>query len=124
MSDAAITSSDPAITPEERYDALVEALLGTPDTPDVAIGLSGKKGFGSSALTVNDKIFAMLAQGTLVVKLPKARVDALVSAGTGERFDPRHDGRLMKEWLVVAPTSNEDWLTLAQEAMVFVSSQR
>ncbi len=70
------------------------------------------------------KIFAMLVKGKLVVKLPKPRVDALVASGDGERFDPRHDGRLMKEWLSVEPTSEEEWLPLAREAMEFVTSKR
>ncbi len=66
----------------------------------------------------------MLVQGKLVVKLPKPRVDALIASGDGERFDPRHDGRLMKEWVSVEPTSEEEWLPLAKEAMEFVASQR
>jgi hypothetical protein len=32
------------------------------------------------------------------VKLPRERVDELVEAGAGHRFDPGH-GRLMKEWV-------------------------
>ena len=66
----------------------------------------------------------MLVKGKLVVKLPKPRVDALVASGDGERFDPRHDGRLMKEWLSVESTSEEEWLPLAREAMEFVTSKR
>ena len=66
----------------------------------------------------------MLVKGKLVVKLPKRRVDALIASGDGERFDPRHDGRLMKEWVSVEPTSEEEWLPLAREAMEFVASQR
>src|SRR5438093_8077511 len=47
------------------------------------------KGFGSGALKVNGRIFAIMAStGEFVVKLSKARVDALVDAGDGERFDP------------------------------------
>jgi hypothetical protein len=64
----------------------------------------------------------MLVKGKLVVKLPKARVDALIAAGDGERFDPGH-GRLMKEWVAVEPTSEEGWLDLAREAMEFVVLQ-
>jgi hypothetical protein len=59
----------------------------------------------------------------LVVKLPKARVDALVAAGEGRRFDPGH-GRLMKEWLSLEPVSELEWLPLAREAMAFVASKR
>ena len=61
---------------------------------------------------------AQRAPGTLV---HKARVDTLIASGIGERFDPRHDGRLMKEWLVIEPTSEEKWLPLAREAMRFVA---
>jgi hypothetical protein len=74
--------------------------------------------FASDGLKVHDKIFAMLVRGSLVVKLPKARVDALVAAGKGDRFDPGH-GRLMKEWMVIAPDAG-DWLALAREARTFV----
>jgi TfoX/Sxy family transcriptional regulator of competence genes len=109
------------MTPEERYDTLVETLLGH---GDVTLGSTGKKGFGSSALQIGGKIFAMLSNGRLVVKLPRQRVNALVAAGAGERFDPRHDGRLMKEWLSVGPTAAERWLPLAREAMEFVASTR
>jgi hypothetical protein len=74
--------------------------------------------FASDGLKVNDKIFAMLVRGSLVVKLPKPRVDGLVAARQGERFDPGH-GRVMKEWVVVAPGAG-DWLELAREARTFV----
>jgi hypothetical protein len=66
----------------------------------------------------------MLVGGRLVVKLPRPRVDALVASGDGERFDPRHDGRLMKEWVSIEPTSEEEWLHLSREAMEFVASKR
>lgn len=107
------------ITPEDRYDTLVEALLRQ---PDVTLGSPGKRGFGASAAQIGGKIFAMLSNGRLVVKLPRRRVDALVAAGSGERFDPRHDGRLMKEWLVVDSASTQDWLILAKEALEYVAS--
>src|SRR3954447_16615859 len=57
----------------------------------------------------------MFPRGELVVKLPKARVDELVDAGAGRRFDPGH-GRVMKEWIVVAP-GKADWLPLPDEAV-------
>jgi hypothetical protein len=104
---------------EQRYVAIVEALQGG---PGVTQGSSGK-GFGSSALKVNDKIFAMLSsKGQFVVKLPRQRVDRFVASGRGERFDPGH-GRIMKEWLALGLDSGEDWLALAREAMEFVASK-
>lgn len=100
-----------------RYAAICDALLGQ---PGVSIG-GERKSFGSESLRINHKIFAMVSsRGHFVVKLPWPRVEALVAAGEGERFDPEH-GRLMKEWLALAPESHEDWLQLAREAMAFVS---
>ncbi|HEY8291879.1 MAG TPA: MmcQ/YjbR family DNA-binding protein [Thermomicrobiales bacterium] len=106
-------------TAEARFATIVEALLGNPGvTPPAGTG------FGASGLKVGGKIFAMLSsKGEFVVKLPKARVDALIASGDGERFDPGH-GRLMKEWLAVEPTSEAEWLPLAREAMAFVAAQR
>ena len=112
--------SHPPITPEERFATIVEALLSNPDITPPSDG----KGFGSSGLKIHNKIFAMLVKGKLVVKLPKPRVDALIASGDGERFDPRQDGRLMKEWVSVEPSSEEAWLDLSREAMEFVASQR
>jgi TfoX/Sxy family transcriptional regulator of competence genes len=113
--------SQTTVTPEEHCAAIVETLLRS---VAVTLGSPGRKGFGSSGLWCHGRIFAMLSDGRLVVKLPRQRVDALVAAEAGERFDPRHDGRLMKEWLTVEPTSEEGWLPLAKEAMEFVASKR
>lgn len=103
-------------TPERRFAALVAAFEKTPGVTREGTG------FGSAGLKVGGKIFAMLVRGALVVKLPRARVDAFVVAGEGERYDPRRDGRLMKEWLVAGPALDEDWLSLAREALAFVGS--
>lgn len=110
--------SSSIVIPEERFATVIEELLGN---PGVTPPLEGKA-FGSSGLKIHNKIFAMLVRGKLVVKLPKSRVDALVASGDGERYDPRQDGRLMKEWLALEPTSEADWLSLAREAMEFVAS--
>lgn len=102
----------------DRFAAVVDALVGLPGiTPPM-----GGAGFGAKALKVRGKIFAMrVAGGALVVKLPQRRVDALIAAGCGERFDPGH-GRVMKEWLAVAPAADLDWPALAREAMAYVAS--
>ena len=80
---------------------------------------SGKM-MASEGLKVGGKIFVMLVRGKLVAKLPKARVDELVDAGLGERFDPRKDGRVMKEWIAL-DGNQPPWLGLAREAYQFVS---
>src|SRR5215831_10655817 len=74
-------------TPSERFDALMEAFAGAPDVTSPLGDPTAQRGFGASALKVKGKIFAMLTDDQLVVKLPKARVDALVAAGAGIRFD-------------------------------------
>jgi len=78
----------------------------------------GKMFGSSSVLNVNGKIFAMCRKGELVVKLPKERVDELIQARKGTRFDPGH-GRIMKEWVVIPP-KKEDWQKLSKEAYGFV----
>ena len=64
----------------------------------------------------------LASNGAFVVKLPQQRVDALIAAGDGQRFDPGH-GRVMKEWATVAASAQEHWLSLAREALAFVASQ-
>jgi hypothetical protein len=85
---------------------------------DVTFG----KLMASVGLKVNGKIFAMLVRGQLVIKLPRQRVNELVQAGKGEHFDPRRDGRLMKEWLVFTGGPGL-WIELASEAYRFVRSK-
>ncbi len=82
-------------------------------------GVSRRRMFSSeNAFSVNGKIFAMLTRDTFVVKLPKERVDDLVDAGKGKRFDPGH-GRLMKEWIAVEAGALP-WVALAKEAHSYV----
>ncbi len=64
----------------------------------------------------------MLVKGKLVAKLPKTRVDELVNNHAGVRFDPRGEGRLMKEWVVVE-TGKENWIGLTTEARAFVGEE-
>jgi hypothetical protein len=106
------------MTPEEqRYGELVSAFLNEPGVTQEG------SGFGSSALKVGGRIFAMLSsRGEFVVKLPRRRVGELIGSGDGDRFDPGH-GRLMKEWLALRPGSSQDWDALAREAMDFVGSR-
>jgi hypothetical protein len=109
-------------TAEERYAAVVEAFLGELDVIGPSDTPHSSRGFGATALKVNNKIFAMLTNDGFVVKLPRERVTALIAAGKGQHFDPGH-GRLMREWLTVAPDCADEWLPLAREAHAFVSAR-
>ena len=101
--------------PDELWEELVARYAG-----DAAVTPpSGGKAFGASALKVGGKIFAMLTEGRLVVKLPRQRVDELVGAGTGGPFEAG-GGRVMREWVTVSPAHGEEWPALADEAHRFV----
>jgi hypothetical protein len=104
---------------QERFDELVAEYVAVSGvTPPGETG-----GFGRGALRIDGKIFAMFVRGRLVVKLPKARVDELVDAGEGERFDA-NKGTPMKEWFSLDPASRLDWRPLSEEAFAFVSRRR
>jgi hypothetical protein len=102
------------MTAEQRYEDLVDEFIGV----DGVVPPQGGSGFGRSALRYRRKIFAMLVRGRLVVKLPGPRVDELVAAGHGERFDA-NKGTPMKEWLSLDPDSELAWSPLAREALDF-----
>jgi hypothetical protein len=78
---------------------------------------AGPRRFGKGALKHRGKIFAMFVRGQLVVKLPAARVAALVAAGHAEPFTA-NKSVAMKEWaaLRVGPRA---WPKLARDAHGF-----
>jgi hypothetical protein len=86
----------------------------------VSLG-SGRRGFGSDALQVDGRIFAVARRGGLVLKLPSARVTELVADGVGTPFDTGK-GRPMREWLVVGPHVRARWPELTEEALAFVAA--
>jgi len=79
---------------------------------------SSRRRFGSEALKVNNKIFAMLVGGRLVVNLPRARVVELTETGRGEPFDSGK-GTPMKEWVTLT-TDEAECRALVREAYTFV----
>jgi hypothetical protein len=104
-----------ASTPDQRYAQIVRAFLQRP-----GITRQGR-GFGSAALKVHGKMFATLTPaGAFVVKLPRQRVAALAADGHGRPFEPG-PGRVMTEWLELHPASDQDWTTLAEEALAFAA---
>ena len=105
---------------EERFADLVDRFVGEPGVRLPAE--AGPRRFGSQALTVEGSIFAMLTRGELVVKLPAARVAALVDAGTGRPFTAGK-GRPMREWVVVTAADEQTRYGLAREALRFVAKR-
>ncbi len=105
--------------PEERFEELIDQLVGIEGvTPP-----RGGSGFGRSAVRFHGKSFVMLVRGSLVLKLPAQRVEALIAAGDGVHFDA-NKGTPMKEWLSLHPDSGQAWLPLAREALDFARSAR
>jgi hypothetical protein len=103
--------NDPPVDP--RFAPVVKAL-----TKDRGVTYGGK-GFGSSGLKVDGKLFAMISsRGLFVAKLPRERVEELVRGRKGRPFDPGH-GRLMKEWIEL-DAGEASWIALAREARQFV----
>jgi hypothetical protein len=103
---------------DPRFESVVKAFA-----KDRSVSRESRKGFGSGALKVNGKIFAMMSSNDkFVVKLSKKLVDELVRSGNGERFDPGH-GRVMKEWVVVT-ADKVKWIELAKEAYDFVKQAK
>jgi hypothetical protein len=102
------------MTPEERYQDLVDELVGV----DGVTPPAGGSGFGRGALRYRGKIFAMFVRG----QLPAPRVDELVTGGHGERFDA-NKGTPMKEWFSLAPGSALPWPPLAREALDYLAGR-
>lgn len=66
-------------------------------------------------------MFVMLSKGNYVVKLPKERVEELLTSGEGLPYDPG-TGKTMKEWIIIPVDSKERWIEYAQEAKEFVKT--
>ena len=79
----------------------------------------GSSGFGSTALKVEGRIFAMLVGGELVLKLPRDRVAALVASEGGRPF-ANGKGQPMREWVVLAGQQRDTAVPLGREALAFV----
>jgi hypothetical protein len=108
-----------AKTADEVFAAIVKALgrRGV-EKPEATAGSARR--FGSSALRVEGRIFAMVSRGQVVLKLPAARVSELIASGTGQSFDAGK-GRPMKEWVALSRVTRERAVALAAEALEFVS---
>ena len=105
--------------PARRYESLVKSILAGSPSAEIGEG----KGFGSTGqLKADGKIFCMLVRDQLVLKLPRERVDELVAAFEGVRFDAGK-GKPMREWFALSPSSKRQWAPLAREAMAFVSGK-
>jgi hypothetical protein len=107
-------------TAEEGFAGIVKALGTQPGVSEPESAGAARR-FGTSALRVNGRIFAMVSHGRLVLKLPSLRVAQLIASGAGGSYDAGK-GRPMKEWVSLDPARQDNWLGLATEALEFVRS--
>jgi len=108
--------SDPSPTPGEvRFWELAEPFL-------VRSGVTRSTMMGFPCLRINGQFFASVdrSSGNLLVKLPEARVDALLDAGRAEPFAPA--GRRFREWAAVPHSRSRTWSKLLDEAHDFVAA--
>jgi hypothetical protein len=107
---------------DKRFASVVAAFAGDPrvEAPldNDASAAEGKGKFGSRGLKVDGKVFAMSSNGRLVVKLPRARVEALVASKQGQQFVL--GARTMKEWVAIPDGTLAAWRGFALEARKFV----
>ncbi len=73
------------------------------------------------SLKIMKKMFVMLSKGNYVVKLPKERVEKLISSGEGLPYDPGN-GRIMKEWVIIPIEDSDKWIEYASEAKIFAKT--
>ncbi|SOX53409.1 hypothetical protein MAAFP003_2083, partial [Mycobacterium ahvazicum] len=99
-------------SPEVCFSDLAEILLKTDSvTRSTMMGLP--------CLRVNGLFFASFDPRTdcLVVKLPAARVDELITSGLALPFAPA--GRRFREWAAITPSQSPHWPALLNEALAF-----
>ena len=101
---------------DPRFERVAADYTGDPSVK------RGRMFSSENVLSVNGKIFAMLNKGRFVLKLPKERVDQLVTQRVGVNWGPG-PGRLMKEWVAIE-SPKPSWVELAREAYEFVKGLR
>ena len=102
-----LTAADAA-----HWDDLTAEFLAKP-------GVTLERAFSRISLMVGGTLFASAGHGGLLIKVSADRVAELIATGQGLPFSTGGN-RVMREWVVVAPTT--DWRALAAESMAFVAA--
>ena len=96
-----------------RWDDLTAEFLMKP-------GVTLERAFSRISLMVGGKLFASAGHGGLLIKVSAERVAELIASGEGQPFSTGGN-RVMREWVIAAPTT--DWRALAAESMAFVATR-
>ena len=103
---------DPTAADAARWNDLTAEFLAKP-------GVTLERAFSRISLKVGGKLFASAGHGGLLIKVGADRVAELIANGEGQPFSTGGN-RVMREWVVAAPTT--DWRALAAESMGFVAA--
>ncbi len=98
---------------------LARLMSAVADRPDVTIG----RALSHLGLMTGGKLFAFIKDGELVLKLPAARIDALIGSHGAARFERGQDSP-MREWVVMRASTSAEWPDLTREACDFVAGRR
>ncbi|MGW7824923.1 hypothetical protein ACWGLF_44475 [Streptomyces puniciscabiei] len=104
----------PELSARELFDEIQDLMLEDPLVQQSTM-------MGLPCLRLADKFFASFDKrnSALVVKLPRTRVDELISQQLGEPFAPA--GRRFREWVLVPGAERQVWTALVEEAKAFAS---
>jgi hypothetical protein len=99
---------------ELRFWRLAEPLLAMP-------GVTRSTMMGLPCLRIDGSFFASCDRrtGALLVKLPEAKIDKLISAGRAEPFSPA--GHRFRQWAAIPADKPRSWRLLLDEALHYVS---
>jgi hypothetical protein len=100
-------------------DRLAAVAAELSEEPGVGFG-QGRRGFGAGTLMIDGRIFALVNDGRLVLKLPAGRVSTLIAEGRGLPWSAGKPAPL-REWVAI-PAEEPGWLDLANEAFAFVGA--
>ena len=99
--------------------AILDEMLG--DVPGITIG----KAFGFPAYKTGKKVFAFIGDKGVAIKLPAARVKALIAEDEAmQPFEPV-EGKIWREWVSIDRAKADDYQNdrvLFDEAIAFVTA--
>ena len=111
-------SNAPAAS-ETRFAKLAKDLANATGNPS-----PHREGFGTGSLFVGRKMFGLLDDsGALVLKLPPALVQELITAGVGAPWHPG-TGKPLKEYVAIGFVRQAKWLALAKESRAYMGSKK
>jgi hypothetical protein len=73
------------------------------------------------SLKTKKKMFVMLSKGKFVLKLPKERVEELITSGIGLPYDAG-TGKPLKEWVILPIDYRDNWIGYTLEAKKFAKN--